>query len=69
MKAGGRLVSSFEWLVGSGSGAGMALIVIFSGLATTLVGLGGFAVRTVRDVEQIQPDHDAGGGEPDTQAA
>jgi hypothetical protein len=68
MKEGGRLVSSFEWLVGSGSGAGMALIVVFSGLAIIVVALTGFLVRTVRDVEQIQPDHDAAGGEPATPA-
>lgn len=51
------LSTSFEWLVGFGPGAGMALIVIFSGLASAAVGLGGYGVPVVRDAEAILPDH------------
>lgn len=36
----------------------MALIIIFNGIAITLVGLGSYAVAFVRDVERILPDHE-----------
>ena len=44
--------------MGYGAGAGMALIMVFSGLAMTGVGLGGYGVRVVRDAESILPDHE-----------
>jgi Major Facilitator Superfamily len=59
MQEGGRLADTLAWLVGTGPGAGMALIVTFSGLAAALVALVGYAVRAVRDAETILPDHDA----------
>jgi MFS family permease len=59
MRQGGWLVNYAGWLVGSGPGAGMALIVIFSSLCAMLVGLGGYAVRVIRDAEDILPDHKA----------
>ena len=52
------LSANFGWLVGVGAGAGMALIIVFSGLAMTGVGLGGYGVRVVRDAESILPDHE-----------
>ena len=55
----GRLVSTFGWLVGVGTGAGMALVLVFSGIGAALAGAAGFALRGVRDVEEILPDHDA----------
>jgi MFS family permease len=60
MQEGGWLADNFGWLVGTGSGAGMGLILVFAGFGATLAGLGGYAVRAVRDVEVILPDHDAG---------
>lgn len=59
MQVGGRLVGAFGWLVGSGPGAGMALLVIFTGVAAGLVGLLGYLFPVVRDAETILPDHDA----------
>jgi len=59
MQEGGRLTGTFGWLVGTGSGAGMALIFVFCGLGAALVGLTGYAVRAVRDAEEILPDYDA----------
>jgi DHA3 family macrolide efflux protein-like MFS transporter len=59
MQEGGRLAGTFGWLVGTGSGAGMALIFVFCGLGAALVGLTGYAVRAVRDAEDILPDYDA----------
>jgi len=57
MRAGGALSGAFGWLVGSGPGAGMALIFIFSGLLAVLVSLGGYATTAIREVESILPDH------------
>ena len=58
MQEGGRLAGTFGWLVGTGDGAGMALILVVCGLLTALVGFGGYATRIVRDVEDILPDFD-----------
>jgi hypothetical protein len=37
----------------------MGLIFVGAGLAAMLVGLGGYAVRAVREAEALLPDHDA----------
>jgi MFS family permease len=52
------LSANFGWLVGYGAGAGMALIMVFSGLAMAGVGMSGYGVRVVRDAESILPDHE-----------
>lgn len=52
------LSSNFSWLVGYGAGAGMALIMVFCGLAMAGVGIGGYGVQVVRDAEEILPDHE-----------
>lgn len=59
MRSGGGLTSTFGWLVGTGPGAGMALLMIWTGLIATLVGVGGYLVPVVRNAEDILPDHDA----------
>jgi hypothetical protein len=58
MQTGGALSGSLGFLVGSGPGAGMALIILGCGLAATGVGLGSYLFRTIRDVEILMPDHD-----------
>jgi MFS family permease len=55
----GGMANAFDWLVGTGPGSGMSLILIAAGLGAMLSGLGGYAFRVVRDAEQILPDHDA----------
>lgn len=57
MQPGGALVPSFSWLVGSGPGAGMALLIIAAGFFGMIVGFAGYGVRLVRDAEDILPDH------------
>jgi len=57
MMPGGSLVPILSGLVGTGLGAGMALIFIISGGLGMLVGLGGYFFRIVRNVEDILPDH------------
>ena len=59
MMAGGGLSTVFGNLVGTGAGAGMSLMFVFTGLLGGLVGLGGYAIPAVRDVEDILPDYDA----------
>ncbi len=48
----------FGGWVGIGSGAGMALLVVFCGIGGALVGLVGYFIPAIRDVEMILPDHD-----------
>ena len=50
---------AWEWLVGTGPGAGMALLFIVAGALAALVGLAGYASPTVRYAEDILPDHDS----------
>jgi MFS family permease len=42
---------------GTGQGAGIAVLYSFTALCMALVGLSGYAFRTLRQVEQILPDH------------
>ena len=57
MQEGGQLADRFGGLVGTGPGAGMSLLIVLCGLAMAGVGLGGYAVRIVRDAEALLPDH------------
>jgi MFS family permease len=54
----GSLAPVFSALVGTGSGAGMALLYITTSLSLILVGLSGYSFRVLREVEIIMPDHD-----------
>jgi len=64
MMPGGALAGTFGWLVGTGTGAGMALACVLSGLLAILVPMLGYAFPQVRDVEHLLPDHDAALQEP-----
>ncbi len=57
IRANGSLAQFWAPIVGTGPGAGMALIMIFMGLGTALIGVAGYLVRGIRDVETILPDH------------
>ena len=59
MMPGGSLAPVFGWLTGTGAGAGMSLMFVGVGLASATVGLAGYLIPSVRDVEQIIPDYDA----------
>ncbi len=59
MAEGGRLAAIFGWLVGEGTGAGIGLLFVVTGLFGGLTGLSGYLFPAVRDVEDILPDHDA----------
>ena len=57
MMPGGSWAPMFGWLVGNGPGAGMSLMFVIAGALGMLVGLGGYAIPIVRNVEEILPDH------------
>jgi MFS family permease len=59
MMHGAWLAGSFGWLVGTGQGAGMALMFIITGIGGTLTGFGGYFFTALRNVEEDLPDYDA----------
>ena len=66
MQEGGALAGAFGWLVGTGSGAGMGLMMVVSGLFVTLVALGAFTNPAVRNAEDLLPDHEQMAPSPDS---
>jgi MFS transporter, DHA3 family, macrolide efflux protein len=58
MKTSSTLATVFGPIVGTGPGAGMGLLLFFAGLLGTLVGLAGYFVPSIRNAEDILPDHD-----------
>lgn len=58
MRMDGSLSQTFGWLVGTGPGAGMGLIIVFCGVVIVLVGLAGYFIPAVHNAESILPDHD-----------
>jgi MFS transporter, DHA3 family, macrolide efflux protein len=58
----GTLTPLFGWLVGTGPGTGMAVIIIGAGVLTALVPIGAYFVPAIRNAETILPDHDAAEG-------
>ena len=61
MASGGAFAQFFQPLVGSGPGSGMAVLFVFSGILGVIVGLIGYLVPVVRQVETRLPDYDAPG--------
>jgi DHA3 family macrolide efflux protein-like MFS transporter len=58
MKTASPLTSAFGWLVGTGPGAGMGLLLVVCGVLGALVGLAGYFFPAIRNAEDILPDHD-----------
>jgi len=54
----GSLAPTFGWLVGTGPGAGMALMILLSSFVSMFVGAVAFRIRIIRNVERIIPDAD-----------
>ncbi len=52
------LARTFGWMVGNGSGSGMALIMVVFGLLTILTMISGYLVPGIRHIEDLLPDHD-----------
>jgi MFS transporter, DHA3 family, macrolide efflux protein len=58
MRPGGSWADRLGWLVGTGPGAGMSLLFVFSGILVTLIGVGGYFFPAIRKAESLLPDHD-----------
>jgi len=56
MRVGGAGVPLFGWLVGSGPGAGMGLLMVMAGAIGIILGLIGFVVPSIRNLETLIPD-------------
>jgi predicted MFS family arabinose efflux permease len=56
---GGSLVLYFQDLVGIGPGAGMALMFVLTGFLGGIVAMAGYLFPSVRNIENILPDHEA----------
>jgi DHA3 family macrolide efflux protein-like MFS transporter len=59
MMPGGRLAGALGWLTGTGPGAGISVMFILFGLAGAVLSVVGYAVPSVRNVEDLVPDFDA----------
>jgi hypothetical protein len=59
MTPGGVLAPVFGHLVGTGPGAGMALMFAGTAILGTAMCVTGYAFRAIREVEDDLPDHDA----------
>lgn len=56
MGTGGALVNTFGWLVGTGPGSGFGLLILLCGIGGALVGLAGYLISSIRNVDQLLPD-------------
>ena len=68
MQPGGALAGVFGGLVGTGPGAGMGAMFLFTASGGVLLCLSGYAIRAVRRVELDLPDYDAEESSPDEPA-
>lgn len=58
LQPGGALVPVFGWLVGTGPGAGMAAMFLFTAFGGMIVSLSGYLIPRLRNVETDVPDFD-----------
>ena len=58
MRNGGLLTDYFGWIVGTGPGSGFGLMILICGIGGTLIGLSGYLVSAIRNVDEIIPDVD-----------
>jgi MFS transporter, DHA3 family, macrolide efflux protein len=56
MGTGGALADMFGWLVGTGPGSGFGLLILLCGVGGTLVGLAGYLIPTIRNIDTLLPD-------------
>lgn len=69
MREGGRLSPAFGWLVGTGPGAGMGLIMLISGVFVCLAGISSYLVRPICQAETLLPDHEQDAARRETAVA
>jgi MFS transporter, DHA3 family, macrolide efflux protein len=56
MGTGGALAQTFGWLVGTGPGSGFGLLIVLCGVGGTLVGLAGYLIPSLRNIDTLLPD-------------
>jgi MFS transporter, DHA3 family, macrolide efflux protein len=57
MAADGSLAGTFGWLVGVGPGAGFGLLILLCAIGGTLIGLSGYLVKGIRNLDREFPDY------------
>lgn len=57
-RTGTGLPGALSWMVGSGPGAGMGLLIVFSGLGAAMAGMAGYFIPAIHNAETVLPDHD-----------
>jgi hypothetical protein len=57
MTRGGPLADTFGWLVGTGPGSGFGLLILICGIGGAMIGLSGYLVREIRDLDKQMPDY------------
>lgn len=60
LKGSGILSQTFGWMTGHDAGSGMAAMMVVFGVITIAVLLFGYATPSIRNLEDILPDHDQG---------
>lgn len=60
MMANPGIASKFSWLVGTGKGSGMGLLIVLAGVLSLLFTSTAFLVRHVRDADTLLPDANNG---------
>ena len=68
MQPGGWGVDLFGKLVGTGPGAGMGLMMVLAGAVAVILGLSGFIIPSIRNLEKLIPDCETE-AEPEVAAA
>jgi len=56
MGTGGALANMFGWLVGTGPGSGFGLLIFLCGVGGTLIGLAGYLIPSLRNIDTLLPD-------------
>jgi len=56
MGTGGTLANVFGWLVGTGPGSGFGLLILLCGVGGTLIGLAGYLIPSLRNIDTVLPD-------------
>ena len=58
MQPDGELAPLFGWLVGTGDGAGIGLMLVTAAILSAIAAISCYAFPVVRDIETILPDFD-----------
>lgn len=56
MNQKGLLSNAFGWVVGSGKGSGMALMIVIAGSVSLLISIAAFFIKPIREADTIMPD-------------